>query len=391
MLSFERLDDVALLELVRRTDGLGVLSVYVNADRGGSPHLDGVTIDLKNRFDELRRRMGEDGAHERAREVVAALDRLQPQVEALTSPLDSGRGRVLFAALGSDWTLRLESRMPVANRLVLDAAPFVHPLMEVLDEGTPAGVIVATQEEARLLEWRLGRLRPLGRLDQPEFEASHERAGQIGGGPSGQFHTPVKEQRQARQRDHAERFLDEVVAAAVRVAGERRWGRILVSAGDRWTDTMAGDFPDHLQERLIRDPRVLAGMQGPALEAAVTERLHEEHIAQEHHLAERVRDAAHERRGALGLSEVAAGLNRGRVSHLVYDPEVRYTGSVGVDGVLLAGHESGPDGEPGTPEPRLTERLVERALATGARVTPLEGAAQNTLRESEGIAALLRW
>jgi hypothetical protein len=39
----------------------------------------------------------------------------------------------------------------------------------------------------------------------------------------------------------------------------------------------------------------------------------------------------------------------------------------------------------------LTERIVERALETGARVTPVEGAASNGLAEASGIAAVLRW
>ena len=35
---------------------------------------------------------------------------------------------------------------------------------------------------------------------------------------------------------------------------------------------------------------------------------------------------------ALGLSEVAGALNQARVAHLIYDPLVRYQGSVGQDG-----------------------------------------------------------
>jgi hypothetical protein len=142
---------------------------------------------------------------------------------------------------------------------------------------------------------------------------------------------------------------------------------------------------------VVRDPRVLGGLDEAALAAAVTARLHQEHAAQERRLIERVRDAAHAQRGALGLSEVTAALNRGRVAHLVYDPEVRYTGSVGADGTLYAGEEVGPGGRAGAPEPRLTERLVEQALATGARVSPVEGAARGVLGEAEGVAALLRW
>jgi hypothetical protein len=97
------------------------------------------------------------------------------------------------------------------------------------------------------------------------------------------------------------------------------------------------------------------------------------------------------RAGALGLSQVAGALNEGRVAHLVYDPEVRYTGSVSADGAVYAGDELEPDGRPGTAEPRLTERLVESALATGAGVSPVEGDARGRLTEAGGIAALLRW
>ncbi len=42
------------------------------------------------------------------------------------------------------------------------------------------------------------------------------------------------------------------------------------------------------------------------------------------------------------------------------------------------------------PELRLAERMIERALATGARVVPVDGAAE-LLGTPDGVAALLRW
>jgi hypothetical protein len=267
--------------------------------------------------------------------------------------------------------------------------PFVHPLLELLDEGRAAGVVLASAIDARLLEWRLGKLQVLSRLEREELEAPHERAGQIGGGPPGQFHTPMLEHRQARQRDRAQRFLDGVADVAGRMAGDRRWERILVSGGERWTEPVAGKLPEPLHQKVIRDTRVLTGLDEGGLVAAVTERFHEDHTSREQRLLEQIRDAG--QAGALGPSEVVAALNLGRVAHLVYDPEVRYAGSVGVDGALYADAEIGPGGEPATPEPRLTERLVERALATAARVSPVEGAAHGVLREAAGIGALLRW
>jgi hypothetical protein len=391
MVTIERFDEDALLELVRRADDLGVVSVYVNADQAEDPGLQGVAIDLKNRYRELQQRVTEEGLRERSRRLTGALEQLRSQLESLTGPAGAGRGRMLFAALGAGWSLQLESAMSVPTRVVLDDTPFIHPLLELLDEGRPAGVVLASAGQARLLEWRLGRLRPLVRMEQEEIQAPHERAGQIGGGPSGQYHTPMREQRQARQQDRAERFLDDVVSAAAGLAAERRWWRTMVSGGERWTEPAVAAFPEHLRGSVIGDRRVLGGLEEAPLAAAVTERLLQEYTEQNRRLVERVRDAAHGQRAALGLSEVAAALNQGRVAHLIYDPEVRYAGSLGTDGMLYAGDEMGPGGGAGTPEPRLTERLVEQALATGARVSPVEGAASGRLSEADGVAAFLRW
>jgi peptide subunit release factor 1 (eRF1) len=389
--SIEQLDEHALLELSRPTHDLGVLSVYVGTEPGADPNLQGAAIDLKNRYSELQRRVADGGWGDRSRDVAAALERLRPRVESLTSPVKSGRSKIWFAALTGDWELRLDSDMPVPSRVVLDDGAFIHPLLELLDEGRTAGVVLVSGEEARILEWRLGRLRPLTRMELEEVQAAHERAGQIGGGPGGQFHTPMREQAQSRDRDRSQKFLDQVVDVVTELAGERRWARILVSGGARWTESVAAGFPAQLQQLVVSDPRVLAGLDEPTLASTVTERLQQEHDAQEQRLVKRIRDASHAQRGALGLSEVAAALNAGRVAHLVYDPQVRYTGSVSAEGTLYGGEEAAPDGRPGTPEPRLTERLVEQALATGAHVSPVEGAAQNLLEDAAGIAALLRW
>lgn len=390
MVAIERLDDAALQDLARRTDRLGVLSVYVGADPVEDPHLQAATIDLRNRFRELQRRAGNGDVPGDGAQIAARLERMWPRVEALADPTLSGRGRIAFFALDDDWDLEFESAMPVANRLVLDEGPFIHPLLELLDEGRPAGVVLLSGAEARIMEWRLGSLHQVCRIEQEYVEAPHERSGQIGGGPRGQFHTPVREQRQARERELRKRFVDQVIKVTAEVAGDRRWEGILVSAGEQRTDEAVARFPQPLRDKVIADSRVLTGLPDAALAAAVSELAHEQHTLREGALVERVRDAGRSGTGALGLSEVVAALNSGRVAHLVYDPQVRYEGSIGADGTLFGADEAGPD-QPSTPEPRLTERLVERALVTGARISPVEGAADDALADSAGVGALLRW
>lgn len=389
MPNLEQLDEETLLELSRRSDELGVLSVYVHDDPSGNH--EAAAIDLKNRYRQLQRNVEENSDQEHPREVVRALERLASRVEALASTRNPGRGRIAFAALTGDWFVEFDSPMPVPNRLVLDSGPFIHPLLELLDEGRPAGVVLASGDSARVLEWRLGRLKSLSKVEQEYVQAPHERAGQLGGGPRGEYHTPMREQRQARDREWAGRFLDQLAHIVTRIAQERGWERLLVSGGDRWTEPLASRLPEPLAATVLQDTRVLAGLDEEALLTVVTDQLTQKHAAREQRLAEQVHQAGLAGTGALGLSEVAAALNQGRVAHLVYDPEVRYRGSIGADGMLYAHDEAGIGTEPPTPEPRLTERLVEQALATGARISPVEGAASGVLGESEGIGALLRW
>lgn len=72
MVTIERFDEDALLELVGRADDLGVVSVYVDADLAKDPGLQGVAIDLKNRYRELQQRLAEEDRGDRGRKVTAA-------------------------------------------------------------------------------------------------------------------------------------------------------------------------------------------------------------------------------------------------------------------------------------------------------------------------------
>ncbi|HEX6667608.1 MAG TPA: hypothetical protein VF081_13550 [Solirubrobacterales bacterium] len=71
---------------------------------------------------------------------------------------------------------------------------------------------------------------------------------------------------------------------------------------------------------------------------------------------EETRGGAH---GVAGAQEAAAALEEGRVDHLIVDD--------------------------------ATEPLIRRALRTGARITPVSGAAAENLAPAEGVAALLRY
>lgn len=384
-----RLDFETLLELLRRTDPVGVLSIYVNVQPGADARA--VSIDIKNRLWDLERGLESDGPAERARAVADAIARLLPEIERLIDGEEPGRGRVLFAAAGDRWSTRLSSQLPLPTRVVLDSSPFIHPLLELLDEGRPAGVVVASRNQARLLEWRTGELSPLKDMRLGVVEPPHERAGPVGSRPAKRHGTPTGEQRNARERHRSARFIASVAATASRLAAERGWERVIVSGGEHLTWPLVKALSPELRDHALRDHRLLVRSPLSDLAQLITERVRAGHDELELRLAREVRERAHGAgAAALGLSEVLAALNQARVAHLVYDPCIRYRGTVWQDGSLYAEGESRTAGVH-SPDTRLTERIVERALETGARVTPVEGAARKDLADACGIGALLRW
>lgn len=113
----------------------------------------------------------------------------------------------------------------------------------------------------------------------------------------------------------------------------------------------AASFPQVLHDKVFADARVLNGLDDVALATAVTEWVHQQHTERERQLLEYVRDAAGSGVAAMGLSQLAAALNAGRVAHLVYDPNIRYTGTVGADGAAIRRRRGQPGRAPRNPRP----------------------------------------
>jgi hypothetical protein len=387
-LTAAELGDDVLLDLIRTDDPLGVLSIYVD---GASTATDrGAAIDIRNRLVELQRSVADDGSPRLTEALSATLRRIAPAVERSFDPRASGRGRALFASLGGGELTSISSRLRLPNRVVLDSTPFIHPLLELIDEGRPAGVVLTSSRSADVLEWRLGDLRRVRHVRAGPALTHGERPGPVvaRAGRAQQI-TPMREQRSRRECERRHRFLEDVAVETVHLAGERGWERILIAGEQRLIGPLIDTLPNSLRRKVVRDSRHLTEIDGPVLAIAVAERLARERTERHIALARRVRDAAlGTGRGVLGLADVLDALNDARVEHLIYDPEVRYVGALGADDLLLASPEAvGVVVE----ESRLTERIVERCLRTSARITPLEATAAAALADAGGIAALVRW
>lgn len=393
VLKANEFDEGVLLDLVRSTDPVGVLSIYIDAD-AATPDLGsrGWAIELENRLDELERRILDDGSPEVGDLLTHALGRIAPLLERQADPRASGRGRALFVWLGRSEVMSFSTQVRLPNRVVLDASPFIHPLLELFDVGRPAGVVLIASDRVELLDWRLGELHTIARIAAEAPDPDRQRPGPVvRNGARARQITPGRELQARREGERRRRLLARATAETARLAAARDWDQILVSGDERLTTVFVEELPDRLRDRAIRHPQLLNGTAPSRLAELVGDRFAAEREQRNRELIRRTRDAVFGPGAALGLSEVVAALNEARVAHLIYDPEIRYQGMMDADGWLHVESEVPAGGVATRAEPRLTERLVERSLDTAARVTPVAGAAAGPLADAEGIAALLRW
>jgi hypothetical protein len=387
------LDRRFLLELSSVRDPLGVLSVYVDARPN---ELDASRIVVRNALSELVEQSRSERSRERRVALSRRIDALEPVLGELTSVSAPGRGRALFAPLGSDETQRVSLQLPFPTRVVLEESAFVRPLVAALESGRATGLVAVSRAGVRVFEWRLGDVEELAHL---RLEADTDSWRMLRGpAPSGSWFAQESASQEDRFLRHLAQERAELAAQlgtqVDELAHERGWERLLVAGDERLAGPLLSALPAGEPVETLR-MSLTAGEWLSADEIADMllpdlERARRRHVGA---LVERARDAALSGgRGAVGLQDVLAALGEGRVESLLYDDARAFPGLRAADGRLF------PEGiEPGIPaaelsaESDLAERMIERALETDADLIPVEGEEATLLDEHEGVAALLRW
>ncbi len=349
-------DPKQLLEQITgwRAQG-GVVSAYVGIDHGDRG--EGWRIELKNQLARID--------HAAAEQILARYGE--------SSANSTGRSQAGFLELGgAGREIWHEFQMPISRTEVVEAdRPYLEPLIRMLDEGWPLGVLVVGLENVRVLEWTLGEITE---LDGWELEITsldwHERKAHRVDPSSGTGTSASGRDQHAQRLEHnRERFLKEAGALVVSRYAERPWRQLVViGEGDRPRLLARGlgklaELVHEVAHDLIRET---ASAIGARLEHEV-EALNR---SREEALVARVEEAIGATLAALGPDEVLATLAEGRVRHLIFDAEREWKP---VDGVAAS------------------EVMIERALATGAEITPAEGSAAGLLARHEGAVALLRY
>lgn len=374
-----------LTELLAVEDPVGVLTVTAGLDP--RQMADGPTApgEIRAGLD----RAVEDADDPRA--ARRAVDRLRPRIDELLDPRAHGRGRLLVAGLGNGKLHEAHLQVALPTEVHLDDAPVLRRVLEVADEHRPAGVLLLHAQEALLLATELGEHEPVRswavELGDQVFGAEFYGPSPAVPGMSGRGATH-REARADRVQANRDRFLDDVADDVRTLVEEHGWNRLVLVGPAHERDVVAKDLDGVSGLQVLQLKQVVGGAAHEVLDQ-VHRVISEAHREYEHDLVRRAVDAALSGgTGAVGPVDVARALTEGRVHHLLLSPDVDAAGLVDGD-VLMAADDPRASGR--LNDPRFVHRMIERALATDAAVTPVEGPAAELLDEHGELAALLRW
>ena len=394
------LDDDRIRELLRFDDDTGVLSFYVGItpDRAADPQ-PAAPLELRSRIRELKADVQKrDPAL--AAKVSSRIDALRSELDALVDPHAPGRGRVLFAGVESGEVDHLNLQLPFADRVVLHDGPFVRPLVAAHDEGRAAGISNVTRETSRVLSWAHGEVTELttSRFEVEDDVMAREKSAPPPGRAS---HSGTggadRDDFEDRLDENLHRWVRAVVREVTEMAETNGWDRIVVAGNPKLREQIAGMVRDggaNGRRVLVADdtfeteaPHVVAERLWPLLRSV--------HLQREAELvAGAIERGLGGHGGAVGLRSVCEALNEGRVRHLLYDSDLQIEGYRSSEGTLhprVEGLVAESDQVTLIREPLFVERMVEKALETGADVTPVDAEAAGPLAGHDGVAALLRW
>jgi Bacterial archaeo-eukaryotic release factor family 10 len=348
----------------------GVLSIYVGIDPGDRS--ESWRVALREQLDAVVR--AERDRHDRRAALAATAERIRRHFPDEAAP--SGRCQIGFCEIAERdgdevW---MAAQMHRGETEVFDRTqPHLTPLLELLDEGAPVGVLAVSSERVRLYEWALGRLSDVDDWEAVLFMPDwRERKAPSSPNPARVQGTSASGHDQFDQRLDAnrERFLEQVGGLVAERAHQHHWRRVFAFGSSHLLERVREGARDQVDIQLADDVNLISeGDRGRLLER-VDRAVGEANRRRELELVKAALDAAHAQagRGAVGVNEIERSLTEGRVRHLLMDAEAP------------------------TPDlSQIEDHLVEQALRTSADVTPVEGEAAEVLREHGGVAALLRY
>jgi hypothetical protein len=311
-------DESAIREVAGWRDPGGILSVYVDA----SPdRLTGNPPPVKRAAQAALEQALEASTGAVRNALEERLADLEPTLHALRDPRGHGSGRALFATVEAGDVRAFAFQLPVRDAGCVGARPRLRPLIRSEALGRPAGLVLASRRQVRIVDSRFGDASEVSEITIPAPDEADIWS------PRPPGHRGAHTSNAGSQADLRDRRLDrwvaehlvEPVERLVALASQRGWADLVLAGEVGLIERIAAALPANAPPCIL-DTRVLE-WRGAAAAAddllPVLERTREERGREI--VAEAIDRAAAGGRGAVGDRDVLAALALGRVDHLLVD------------------------------------------------------------------------
>jgi peptide chain release factor subunit 1 len=331
-----------------------VLSLYLNAqpdNRGKDNYAPFLRKELHGRMEQLEPRSPERDSFEKD------VERIERYLAEEVRP--SANGIAIFACSSDDLFEPLQLDAPIPeHRFTVGDRPHLYPLARIVDRYPRHAVLLSDTNHARIFVFGRGRT-----IEREEVSSGKVSRTDVGGWSQMRYQRHVE--------DHYLHHAKDVVEALGRIVAEDRAEYVFLCGDDVIVPLLREQLPKELEKKVIGVLRLdMRASETEAMEAAGKALAAHEATAER----ERVERLAGEwragRLAAAGRRDVSRALKNGQVEELV---------------ISTAFAESGENGSGISP----ADDLVQRALATGARVHVIED--PELLAEMNGVAAVLRY
>jgi peptide subunit release factor 1 (eRF1) len=327
-----------------------VLSVYVDFDpaefatpAARASLVTSVVTDARHRVEAL-----DDLSHDEMKALRADVESVRDALSAPGILEDGTRGVAVFACGPAGLLDTVRVPHPLPTRVVVDAAPFVDPLV-LTGRGDRWLVLLANRRSARLFVGAPHELEETDRVDD-NVHSQHDK----GGWSQPRYERAVEED----VRDH----LEHVARVAFDLHKARGFDRLVIGAPQETVGELERHLHPYLRERL-------AGTVRLDVENASTDEVRRAAAAK--------RDELEEKREAEALERVRQGIGAGGRAAAGRDEVMDALEQARVETLLLAGGAE-------------ADEAIEKAIGSSAEVLVLRHHADD-LGPLGGIAALLRY
>ena len=365
-----------------RPDGARVLSVFLNLDPQEFSQAPARATEIESVLDDAERRVRDANdslSHDEKKALREDVERTRDFLKG--ADFSGAHGFVVYASGTAGLFEALRLPRPVSTRAVIDASPYIEPLVEMCQKGSWA-VILVNRKVGRMFRGSPERLEELAPV-QDDVPGQHQQ----GGLSQARYQRSIEED----ARDHYRNVAD----AAFRRFQSSPFDRLLVGGPREDLAEFEGRLHSYLKERVAG--RVEVDVENTTadqvLEAARAD-MQAEDLKREQESLDRLRQGlATGGRGAAGLEDTLSALNERRVAVLLladgFDaagtscPQCGWVGS--------PDHTACPaDGTALEPRDSVAESALELAIEQSAEVLRVRGAA-GEIESHGGIAAVLRF